>query len=83
MANITMQDLERQLAELKRQNAALKANGANGKPFKVEVGEYNGNPTLAFSGSFKPWRKGARSIAALFQNAEAVKKALAECGIEV
>ena len=80
---LTLQDLEKEIAKLKAENDALKSNANGSKPFKVETGEYNGAPTLAFSGNFKPWRKGARSIAAILQNADAVKKALKECGIAV
>ena len=78
---LTLQDMEKEIAKLKAENQKLQANGATARDFKVEVGEYNGAPTLGFSGNFKPWRKGARSIAAILQNAEKVKKALKECGI--
>ena len=80
---LTLQDLETEIARLKVENAKL-ATAANGsKPFRVETGEYNGAPTLGFSGSFKPWRKGARSIAELFRHEKEVRAALKECGITV
>jgi uncharacterized protein YukE len=80
---LSLQDLEKEIARLKAENQKLQANGTAAREFKVETGEYNGAPTLAFSGNFKPWRKGARSIAAILQNADKVKKAIKECGISV
>ena len=80
---LTIQDLEKQIAELRKQNEALKANGNGAKPFRVETGSYNGAPTLAFSGNFKPWRKGARSIAEIVRNLDTVRAALKECGVSV
>jgi uncharacterized protein YukE len=79
--SLTLQDLETQIAQLKAENAKLQQQSSNGKAFSVEVGEYKGAATLAFSGDFKPWRKGARSVAAILQNADIVKAALRECGI--
>ena len=80
---LTLQDLEKQIAQLKVENAKLQQQSSNGKAFAVETGEFKGAPTLSFSGSFKPWRKGARSIAALFEIADKVRAALKECGISV
>jgi uncharacterized protein YukE len=77
--SLTLQDLERQIAQLKAENAKLQQQSS--KAFSVEIGEYKGAATLAFSGDFKPWRKGARSVAAILQNADQVKAALKECGI--
>ena len=79
--SLTMQDLERQIAALKEENRKLQADGAATREFKVEVGEYNGHPTLAFSGPFRPWRKGATAVATLLANADKVRAALKECGI--
>ena len=80
---LTLQDLEKQIAQLKAENAKLQQQSSNGKEFAIEVGEYKGNATLKFSGGFKPWTKGAHSIAALFQNSDKVLAALKECGISV
>ena len=79
--SLTIQDLEKEIARLQAENQKLQANGAATREFNVQVGEYNGHPTLAFSGNFRPWRKGATAIASLLANAEKVRAALKECGI--
>ena len=68
-------------------NVLIAENTASGgKEFAVEVGEYNGNKTLGFSGNFKPWRKGAASIANIARDVKLGKgkskvlAALVECG---
>jgi hypothetical protein len=79
--SLTLQDLEKEIARLQAENQKLQADGAATREFKVDVGEYNGHPTLAFSGSFRPWRKGATAIASLLANSDKVRAALRECGI--
>lgn len=81
---LTMQEekkiMEEQIVQLKAQ---LAAQAKKSDKFEVEIGEYKGAPTLAFSGSFKPWRKGAGTIATLFRHKDRVLAALKECGVSI
>jgi hypothetical protein len=85
--------IEARIAELKAENAKLRANGNGAKAFEVKVvrgkkwrdkrGDEVTSDLLEFTGNGRPWSKGPAAIAELVRNKDKVVAALKELGVSV